>query len=201
MEAGILQKALKSSRNIAIIADVTSSADSLCASIALMEIVREFLASSENFIISVYYLGDIPQVCEKLLADTKIYQKIGVRTLNIMLPIKEVDKILYNFEKESTEFKFSLVGFKGKAAGVIKNTKYKIESEKIDFIIGVGFKSESHLEKQVPYAKKIPNKHIFNKENMKSKSLCDGIFDIFCKEGIRPSQVASKAFFTYFSQN
>ncbi len=201
MEAGILQKTLKNSKNIAIVADTLCGEDSLCASISLMELIKEFLVSLEGFVVSVYLIGEIPPKCEKLLEDTKVYQKIGVRTLNITLQVNSADKILYDFEKENKKFNFSLVGFKGSKKDIIKNTKYVVTKEKIDFVIGLGFKSESDLEAKIPYTKKIHDKHIFNTETMKSKSLCDGVFDMFCKEGIHPSSVASKAFFTYFSQN
>ncbi len=189
---------LKKSTNIAIIANPKLGLESLCASIALSEIINKFLETEKDYVVSVYYLSDLPKEADELSQKIKIYSKIGEKTLYVTFPAETVDKVTYAIKETSKEFELGLIGFKGKKP-VKDLLKIVEEEEKFEMVVGVGFSDEKELEDSVPYSKKIENKFIFNKTNLIGDTLVDGVMALFLKEKVKPTKLSGLAFAIYYS--
>lgn len=189
---------LKKSSNIAVIANTEYGAESLCASVALSEMIYKFLEKESDYLVSIYYLDTLPIGINNLAKKIKIYNKIGEKTLYVSFKANGVEKITYNLVEETNNFEIGLVGYTGK-----KNVKdilnTRVEEENIEMVVGVGFDSEEDLEKKVKYTKKISKKFVFNKKNLNGDTLVDGALDLFLREKVKPSKLASLAFSTYYS--
>ena len=91
-----------------------------------------------------------------------------------------------------------LVGFKGKKP--VKDL-FKIleEEEHYEMVVGVGFIDNKEFIEAVPFIKKIENQFLFNRTNLIGYTLGDGVMDLFLKEKIKLTKLASLAFVTYYS--
>ena len=189
---------LEKSKNVGVVANADFALDALCAAVGLSELIKVFLESLEDYVVSVYYLENLPHGADIITDKVKIFNKIGEKTLYIRFPSKGVEKVQYDLDETKKRFQLSLVGFKGS----IKNKKaveMKEEREHFDMLVGVGFKDEEEFFKKVPYAKKADKTFVFNKENLEGISLTEGVIDLFFKEKVKPSHNASLAFFTALS--
>lgn len=191
-------KDLKDSSNIAVIANTPNGLDALCASIGIRELIYSFLKDKDDFSVEVYYLDNLPHGSEVFEKDIKIYNKIGEKTLKINFPTEKTEKIQYNFDEKSKKFEIQLVGFKGSLEDNKSQVDFKVDTETFDLVVGVGFKSDSSLFEAVPYVKDVPA-FIFNRKNMQGDTLCNGVIDLYFKEKVVPSKLASLAFFTALS--
>ncbi|HHH14121.1 MAG TPA: hypothetical protein ENJ78_00245 [candidate division WWE3 bacterium] len=185
--------------NIAIIANPSMGLDALCASIGLKELIKLSLKDKKQDIsIDIYYLATLPFGAEILRDKAKVKNKLGEKSLEIEFPAESLEKVLYDYNQEKKSFKISLVGFKGKKP-LKKEISFKEVKEEFDLMIGLGFKDIKEFERYHTEIKSTSKKEVFNKENLKSKSLTEGIMDLFYSEKIKPSKTASVAFFTYLS--
>lgn len=187
---------LKSSKNIAIIADTKKGLEALCSSIALKEIVDIFLKNEEGFVVTLYYLSSLPKEVGELQNRVKINTTIGEQTLYVRFKSKGIKKVLYDYNEKKQQFELGVVGFKGEANS--KSVSYNLEKERVDMALGVGFLSESDFKVKVPYIKTCENIFVFNKTVLNSKTLINGIMELYTKEGIDFTNLASLSFFTYF---
>lgn len=189
---------LKKSTNIAIIANDKLGLESLCASIALSEIINKFLETETDFVVSIYFLSDLPKEFESIKDKIKVFNKIGEKTLYLKFSAETVEKVIYNIIDNTKEFELGLVGFKGKKPAK-ESLSIREEEEKFEMVVGVGFENTEEFEKNVPYVRKIENKFVFNKTNLIGETLVDGVMDLFLKEKVKPTKIASLAFATYYS--
>lgn len=189
---------LKKSTNIAIVANFKLGLESLCASVSLSEIIAKFIGVEGHYALSIYYLDVYPAGCEELTKKVKIYNKIGEKTLYIKFPVKSVEKVTYRLIENDTYFELGLVDFKGKKP-VNKTLSIWEDRERIEMLVGVGFENEAELEKLVPYSKKIINKFLFNKSNLRGDNLVSGVMELFLREGVTPTNIAGLASSIYYS--
>ncbi len=184
--------------NIAIIANPLNGLDSLCASIALKELIKSAIPKNRNISVDIYYLDNLPFGSEILKDTSKIKNNLGEKSLEITFPTTNTSKVTYNYEQKAKVFKINLIGFEGKIP-LKKDIKFKEVKETFDLIIGMGFKDIKNFEEYHKEIETAKRKEIFNIKNLNSKSLTEGIMDLFYKEKIKPNKTASLAFFTYLS--